>query len=195
MPTHLYKTIDSVFYNKIDIKRSKFIAYIVPYSLFGEYKIKLRKENPKASHIVYAYRYLENGRVEEAFSDDGEPKGCAGMPLLKVMRGWDLVDCAILIVRYFGGIKLGTGGMVRAYSQAAQELLHNITLIEYIEKKSFIFTTKYDDIRKVEYLCKNSDIEIVSRDFKEQSVEWELRGSSMDLEKLKSLDSIKSRQS
>ena len=179
------KIVDGVYSNQIEVKRSKFIAYIVPYSLFGKYKEQLRSENPKASHIVYAYRYLNDGKVEEAFSDDGEPKGCAGKPLLKVMRGWDLIDSAILIVRYFGGVKLGTGGMVRAYTQAAQELLHNVTLIEYKEKDSMIFNTSYDAIRKVEYICKNSNIEIVSRNFKEQSIEWELRGSKIDLEKLR----------
>ncbi len=179
------KYIDKPYFHEIEIKRSKFIAHIVPYNIFESYRAKLREKNPKASHIVYAYRRFADGKIEEAFSDDGEPKGCAGMPLLKVLRGWELVESAVLIVRYFGGIKLGTGGMVRAYTKSAQELLQNIPLTEYVNREDITITSAYDEIRKIEYICKNSDIEIVSRDFKNNSIVWQLRGSRDNLQKLK----------
>ncbi len=178
------KLVDKTYFHNIEVKRSKFIAHIVPFQKFEEYRERLRAENPKASHIVYAYRRLNNGIIDEAFSDDGEPKGCAGMPLLKVLRGWEIIESAVLIVRYFGGIKLGTGGMVRAYTQAAQELLQCTPLIDYIPKECIVIDTPYDEIRKIEYICKTNDIDIVSRYFGEKIVEWKLRGERESLEKL-----------
>ncbi|HSR74465.1 MAG TPA: YigZ family protein, partial [Sulfurovum sp.] len=83
----------------------------MPIADFEGLQSKLKVEHPKANHVVYALRYLnEFDQVVENFSDDGEPKGCAGTPALNVLRGEGLVNCAVLIVRYFGGIKLGTGG-------------------------------------------------------------------------------------
>lgn len=178
------KFIDKPYFHNIEVKRSKFIAHIVPNRQFEEYRERLRADNPKASHIVYASRRLNAGKIEEVFSDDGEPKGCAGMPLLKVLRGWEIIDSAVLIVRYFGGIKLGTGGMVRAYTQAAQELLQNAPLRDFVYQESITITTTYDEIRKTEYLCKTNNIEIVFRNFGDESVEWELRGAVKSLEKL-----------
>ena len=184
MANSLHKTINEVFYNKIEVKHSKFIAYIVPYRLFEEYKKELKEQNPKASHIVYALRRLNGNQIEEAFSDDGEPKGCAGMPVLKVLRGENIIESAVLIVRYFGGVKLGTGGMVRAYTKATLDLLEKAPLIEYIPKETITILTPYDEIRQIEYICKNSDIEILSRDFNQDSVKWQLRGAKEDISKL-----------
>ena len=182
-----YKSIDSLFHHKIEIKRSKFIAYIVPYSIFDEYRERLKKEHPKASHIVYAYRDIHNGNISEAFSDDGEPKGCAGMPILKVLRGWDLVNVGVLVVRYFGGIKLGTGGMVRAYTQSVQELLKEAPLIDYIQKDTITISSTYDKISKIEYICREKQIDIVSRDFGTKFVNWQLRGQKEALEYIKNI--------
>jgi len=77
----------------------------------------LKIEHPKARHIVYAYRELnEFNQIIENSSDDGEPKGSSGVPVLNVLRGEEFINVAILVVRYFGGIKLGIGGLVRAYT-------------------------------------------------------------------------------
>ncbi len=81
---------------------------------------------------MYAIRYLnEYNQIVENSSDDGEPKGCAGVPALNILRGKDLINCAVLIVRYFGGIKLGTGGMARAYALSVKEVIEISDIIEY----------------------------------------------------------------
>jgi putative IMPACT (imprinted ancient) family translation regulator len=115
------RTIDQVFSATTEVNRSKFIAHFIPIAEFSGLQKKLKAEHPKANHVVYALRSLnEYDQIVENSSDDGEPKGCAGVPALNVLRGEGLVNCAVLIVRYFGGIKLGTGGMASAYASAVK---------------------------------------------------------------------------
>ena len=111
-------------YTKIlEIKQSKFIAYLLPYNRYQKTLEELKQEHPKARHFVVAYRYLnEYGQIVEYSSDDGEPKGTSGKPTLMVIQGADLINSAIITIRYFGGTKLGTGGLVRAYSDATNDL-------------------------------------------------------------------------
>lgn len=124
-------------YAQYEIKKSNFIAHIVPYTEFSKLNHSLREEHPKANHVVWAYRMLnEFGQVVENSSDDGEPKGTSGPPVLNVMRGAELIECAILIVRYFGGVKLGTGGLVRAYSSAANEAITHAPIVIFETKKN-----------------------------------------------------------
>ena len=92
-------TVEALFEETTEVNRSKFIAHLVPYQHFEAYLKEIRERYPKASHIVSAYRYLnEYEQVIEASSDDGEPKGCAGLPVLNVLRGEELINSAILIV-------------------------------------------------------------------------------------------------
>ena len=124
--------IERSFESLTEVKRSKFLTYLVPISEYKGLQDKLKSEHPKANHVVYALRYLnEFDQVVENTSDDGEPKGCAGTPALNVMRGDGLINCAVLIVRYFGGIKLGTGGMARAYALAVKDVVKVSELILY----------------------------------------------------------------
>lgn len=96
------QTIASASFHTTEVKRSKFITQIIPISEFLGLQEKLKKEHPKANHVVYALRYLnEFDQIVENSSDDGEPKGCAGVPVLNVLRGGELINCAVLIVRYF----------------------------------------------------------------------------------------------
>lgn len=105
-------------------KKSRFIAFLVPIDTFESRLKELRVEHRKASHHVTAFRHvMEDGRIDEGAKDDGEPAGTSGMPILKVMQGADMVDCGIIVVRYFGGTKLGTGGLARAYSKAAKHAI------------------------------------------------------------------------
>lgn len=116
--------VNSIFQAQTEVKKSKFISFLLPYNQFKEYKERLHKKHPKANHIVYAYRYLnEYNQIVENSSDDGEPKGAASAPTLSQMRGSGLINCALLSVRYFGGTKLGIGPMVRAYSSAARAVI------------------------------------------------------------------------
>ncbi len=161
-----------------EVNRSKFTAYIIPYASFSGYQKQLKEANPKANHVVYAYRYLnEFDQMVEGSSDDGEPKGCAGVPVLNVLRGREMINVAVLIVRYFGGIKLGTGGMARAYALAVKNVLTKAVLIPYEKQIEYSFETSYSDIDKILYQLKHHGITQYDRDFGIDGVKWVIVGS------------------
>ncbi|AKF24582.1 hypothetical protein YH65_03625 [Sulfurovum lithotrophicum] len=161
-----------------EVNRSKFIAYLVPIDEYDGLQEQLKKEHPKANHIVYALRYLnEYDQVIENSSDDGEPKGCAGVPALNVLRGEELINCAVLIVRYFGGIKLGTGGMARAYALTVKNVVKNAEVAVYEKETSYEFETVYSQIDKTLYVLKQYGIVRIERDYGVDSVKWKIYGS------------------
>ncbi|ADV46356.1 IMPACT family protein [Nitratifractor salsuginis] len=160
------QTVSQSFFAETIVKRSKFLSYLVPIADFETLHSRLRKEHPKANHIVTAYRrFNEHRQIVEHSSDDGEPKGCAGVPTLNVLRGNDLVECAILTVRYFGGIKLGTGGMVRAYTQAASSVIDCANLKHWVMKERYHIGCAYSALNRLECLINELDIEVLHRDF------------------------------
>lgn len=113
----------------IEIKKSKFIGYVYKVDNFSDIKNildTLKVEHRKASHICYAYKLIGDNYTEKAF-DDGEPNGTAGKPILNVINKQNLSNIMIVVVRYFGGIKLGAGGLVRAYTKAASHALQNFS--------------------------------------------------------------------
>ena len=169
------RTIHTEQTSTTEVKKSKFIAYLVPIK---EQKIvheRLKRDNPKANHIVYALRYLnEYNQIVENSSDDGEPKGCAGLPTLNVLRGYEMIECAVFIVRYFGGIKLGTGGMARAYSLAIKSLLQDITTIEYERLDRYDFESSYSQINQILHLLKELNIDSFDRVFGSDNVRWSI---------------------
>lgn len=136
--------------NEIVINKSRFIGIAV--SLENENQIKqvleeIKKEHKKATHICFAYVYNKTMVLEKAF-DDGEPKGTAGMPILNVIKKRGEQNVMVVVIRYFGGIKLGAGGVLRAYTKCASEVLikfdekwykimKNIKISKKINKKRF----------------------------------------------------------
>jgi uncharacterized YigZ family protein len=169
------QTVDSSFTHTTEVNRSKFITYLVPIREYEGLQTKLKLEHPKANHVVYALRYLnEYDQIVENSSDDGEPKGCAGLPALNVLRGEELVNCAVLIVRYFGGIKLGTGGMARAYALAVKEVLTVSKLLTYEKQISYTFETTYAQVDKILYQLKQLEITVYERDFGVDRVAWKI---------------------
>ncbi len=182
------KTVERSYVSQTEVNRSKFITYLVPISEFDGLQEKLKTKNPKANHVVYALRYLnEYDQIVENSSDDGEPKGCAGIPILNVLRGEALINCAVLIVRYFGGIKLGTGGMARAYALAVKDVLNEAKLIPYEKEIEYSFETSYHDIDKTLYRLKQLGLVQYERDFGVDSVEWKIKGSEEKIEILKGM--------
>lgn len=120
-----YLTVDGVTENTVEIKRSKFIATLshVESGEDAEAFVRaVRKRYPDATHNCYAYIADELGN-ETRFSDDGEPGGTAGQPMLEVLRKKGIVKAAVVVTRYFGGIKLGAGGLVAAYTDSVSEVL------------------------------------------------------------------------
>ena len=172
------QTVEKSYILSTEVNRSKFIAHLVPISGYEGLQEKLKKEHPKANHVVYALRYLnEYEQVVENSSDDNEPKGCAGVPALNVLRGERLVNCAVLVVRYFGGIKLGTGGMARAYALAVKNLLNETVLVPYEKQVEYTFETSYSDVDKTLYKLKQIGITQFERDFGIDGVKWAVVGS------------------
>lgn len=125
---------------ELEQKRSRFIAHVMPMTHESELKnrqAELRQAHPKASHVCYGFRLMNTSRrINEGFGDDGEPSGTSGPPILKVLQHKDLINCGVLIVRYFGGTKLGTGGLQRAYSQSTSEAISRYVSGDFIEWKA-----------------------------------------------------------
>lgn len=177
------QTVHHAFTAQYEVKKSKFIAHLVPIAQFEGLQEKLRAEHPKSRHVVYALRYVnEFDQVVENASDDAEPKGAAGMPTLNVLRGEELINVAIVTVRYFGGTKLGVGGMVRAYSSAAKEVISVASLEVYEKELSYRFDSSYSEVQKREYLLKKLLITEVEKEFLTDKVSWKIKASE---EKLK----------
>jgi len=149
-----------------EVKQSKFIAHFIPYDLYYTTLEKLKNEHPKARHFVTASRYLnEYEQIVESSSDDGEPKGTSGKPSLMVLQGQDIINAGVIIVRYFGGTKLGTGGLVRAYSDAVNRLLETIDFMEYTKEIYKTIEIAYSDVRFIDYECEILNITIVEKKF------------------------------
>ena len=148
---------------QIEVKKSKFIATLAPFEDFESLNKALRDEHPKAAHVVWAYRYLnEFGQVVENSSDDGEPKGSSAPALLAALRGAELVDTCALVVRYFGGIKLGIGGLVRAYGASVNEAIKSakdMGVLEFFEKKeSLKVFVPFALVSRCEHFAKTQNI-------------------------------------
>ncbi len=179
-------TIEKAYNSRTEVNRSKFITHLVPMSEYEGLQQKLKAEHPKANHVVYALRYLnEFDQVVENSSDDGEPKGCAGVPALNVLRGEELINCTVLIVRYFGGIKLGTGGMARAYALAVKNVVKEARFVAYEKEIEYSFETSYSNIDKTLYRLKQLSITQYERDFGVNSVEWKIKGCEEKIDKFK----------
>ena len=168
-------------------KKSKFIAFLMPYEIFDEVMIRLKNEHPKARHHVYAYRYLnEFEQIVENSSDDGEPKGTSGRPSLAVMAGNELINTAVIIVRYFGGIKLGTGGLVRAYGTSVNEVIKISEFKDYQKLINKTLICDYSELSLLEYLLNEEKINIKSKDFSEQ-INLQIELTNKQFEKLNDL--------
>ena len=158
--------IKKEYENTLEVKQSKFIAHLIPYNEYETLLQKLKQQHPKARHFVTAYRYLnEYEQVVEHSSDDGEPSGTSGKPSLMVLQGRELINSAVIVVRYFGGTKLGTGGLVRAYSDAVNLVIEKAELHEYKKELSKKIIFDYSDVRFIDYECQEFDITVIQKEF------------------------------
>jgi len=148
-----YKTVNGFGEAEITEKKSKFIAAVKPVSTEDEARefiLTLKKKHYNAAHNVFAYRIGERNEIEKQ-SDDGEPSGTAGLPVLDVLRGEDIKNTVIVVTRYFGGTLLGTGGLVRAYGKSAKEGVLAAEIIEKILYKYVYITVDYNSSGKIQY--------------------------------------------
>ncbi len=158
-------TIDHEEKAEIVEKKSIFIANIYPVADEKEAQAKLsdiKKKYHDAKHNVFAYRLVNDA---ERYSDDGEPSGTAGMPILNILRGENLQNVLIVVTRYFGGILLGTGGLVHAYSAATKEAISKAKKNEMILHSKYRVTISYELYQTVEYYCRTNNIKIINSSF------------------------------
>ena len=163
-----YKTVLEGGTGEIIEKKSRFIATVRPVRNEEEalaFLEEMRKQYWDARHNCYAYSVGRN-REYTRCSDDGEPSGTAGRPMLDVILGEDIYNVAVVVTRYFGGVLLGTGGLVRAYSKAVQEGLSESLLIEKKKGISLKVTTDYTGIGKIQYIAGERQITILDSEYR-----------------------------
>ena len=149
----ILKTIKKETIIEYEEKKSKFIGYVKPISTVYEAEkfIKnIREMNPDATHNVPLYRVIENGQEYFKYNDDGEPTNTAGKPMSEVVRLLGVYNVALVVTRYFGGIKLGAGGLIRNYAKTAKLALNESEIVDYIEKSVFILDFDYKNTSEVE---------------------------------------------
>lgn len=149
-------------------KKSKFIAnifYVEDMKEAEEIIEKIRKKYYDARHNCYAYRIMQEERVIERQSDDGEPSGTAGAPMLNILSKKELVNVLVVVTRYFGGILLGTGGLVKAYSEATKKALEKTNEIEIERGYVVEAIVEYDMQKRFEYACEKGNINIISKEY------------------------------
>ena len=143
--------------NIIIIKKSKFITKLIKVNNIDEVNKNLeeiKKEFKDSTHICYAY--IVNG--QEKCVDDGEPSGTAGLPILNILKKNNLTNILAVVIRYFGGIKLGAGGLVRAYSNSVNDTLKLTSIIELIEGYLVELEFSYDQVKLVDYILNDKNI-------------------------------------
>ncbi len=176
-------TIGNDIKNEIIINKSKFIC--VYKKVYNEenalkYIANIKNEYKDATHYCYSY-IIDNTK---RFNDDGEPGGTAGMPILNVLENNDLNYILCIVIRYFGGIKLGAGGLVRAYSKSASECLKNATIKEIVSGKNIEIVFSYDKVKLIDNALK--DIEIKSKVF-DQNITYLFDTNNVNLNKIKEI--------
>ena len=161
-----YKTIaaasEEVLYKE---KNSKFFGYAFPVTTEEEIKEileHLRKEHFSARHWCYAYQ-IGTEKIQYRANDDGEPNNSAGMPIYGQIQSFEVTNILVVVVRYFGGVKLGVGGLISAYKIAAQMALENSEIVERTIDKHFIISFGYANMNKVMRIIKEKNLQIISQ--------------------------------
>lgn len=162
----LYKTIDFPSEEVLlKEKNSKFFGYAFPVTSEEDVKEnleRLRKEHFSARHWCYAYQ-IGTEKIQYRANDDGEPNNSAGMPIYGQIQSFEVTNVLVVVVRYFGGVKLGVGGLISAYKTAAQMALENATIVEKTINKHFIISFGYAHMNKVMRIIKEKNLQIVSQ--------------------------------
>lgn len=167
-----YKMIYEGGIGEIVEKKSRFIAATAPVESEEEAQSfieKIKKEHWSARHNCYAYVIGDKHQLQR-FSDDGEPSQTAGKPMLDVLLGEDVHNCVIVVTRYFGGVLLGTGGLVRAYTKATAEGLRASKIVKKCPGVKWQLHTDYNGIGKITYLLGQKSIPILSSEYTDSVV-------------------------
>lgn len=166
----MYKTIKENSTAEIVEKKSKFIAnvfYVESQEEANKCIEEIRKKYFDARHNCFAYSVLAEEGIVNRFSDDGEPSGTAGSPMLNILNSNNITNTLVVVTRYFGGILLGTGGLVRAYSDAAKKAIDSIELVDIANGKEVLIEISYQDVEKLKYYLNKNNISIRDTIYKE----------------------------
>ncbi len=153
------------------IKKSRFIGVIFPSANERsalEHLQALTLEHPHATHIAFAWRIQTPHGIVYRFHDAGEPSGTAGKPIFQHLEGKNLINVTLAVIRYFGGIKLGAGGLTRAYSNTAGLVIETAELAEYVVLDRLLFTLDYAQMQEFEYYLKKHSGVIIEQLFEQQ---------------------------
>lgn len=177
------KTIKNPVQSEINIKKSQFICSLFPTKNKKESKEIIQKLNQQysdATHNCTAY-IVNDG---EGFDDDGEPGGTAGKPMINVLRKNELHNVTAVVTRYFGGIKLGAGGLVRAYSKSVMEAVGEAEILEIEEYDVYKITFEYCDIKTVDNEVRNNNLESIEKEYSDKVTYCVVSKNNQDIEKI-----------
>lgn len=166
-----YTTLKEYASHTYEEKKSVFIGECAPVTSENEaisFINNIKKKYPDARHHVYAYILRENSIMR--YSDDHEPQGTAGMPVLDSMRKRGVTDAVVVVTRYFGGTLLGTGGLVRAYTEAASGTVSTAGVITYTTFKKCSLTVSYSDYQKIQSVLSEADFRMDATEFRENVI-------------------------
>ncbi|MBO5479305.1 MAG: YigZ family protein [Clostridia bacterium] len=170
----MFYTIEKSVSAELIEKKSKFIAdlFYIQNQEEAENKIKeIKKKYHDAKHHCFAYiTFDEEKKKIERCSDDGEPSGTAGAPMLELLRGKQLCNVLIVVTRYFGGILLGTGGLVRAYAGATKLALEEANFVQKQDGKELEIVLEYSEIENFKYYCRKNTINIVKEEYSDNVI-------------------------
>jgi uncharacterized YigZ family protein len=183
-PSDGYKSVKGRNDFEIKVKGSKFIGRTRPALTSGEAEARLeqiRKKYYDATHNCYAYRVGQGKKEKFRYSDDGEPSGTAGRPIYDQIVGHDLTNILVVVTRYFGGTKLGPGGLARAYSEAAGGTIDGAEIVEKYITRTMVMTVQFSDYNNVENLINQMGGILIGADYKDiVSIRVEIRRSMAD---------------
>ena len=161
-----YYSIEAPLIHEIEIKKSRFLTYLIPIESEADFQEELaaiRKEHYKATHHCQAFILGDDSMIQR-MSDDGEPAGTAGVPMLEVLKQENLTYVMAVVVRYFGGVKLGSGGLIRAYSNAVSEALKEAMIIKNINQMMVNVELRYDQMDSFTYYMSQTELPITLKD-------------------------------
>lgn len=174
------------------VKKSRFIAYVKPIETVdeaNEFIEKIKKKHYNANHNVPVYVLGDKFQVQK-FSDDGEPSGTAGLPILEMLKNEGITNLVIVITRFFGGVKLGTGGLVRAYSHVAKSAIQEAVIIEKIEYQNISVVINYTIHGKIQNFLSNNENYVLNNTQYSDEVELDMyiKTDEVDMFKSKIID-------
>ena len=162
----IFRTLGGISQGLYKEKGSRFIAVAIPVETIEDVKLqleKIRKEFHDARHHCYAYR-IGDEPYEFRYNDDGEPSGTAGKPIFGQIQSFDLTDMLIIVIRYFGGIKLGTGGLIQAYRSAARNAIENGSIVDKIRTVKVEIRFNYQQMNDVMKIIKDENLRIMNQE-------------------------------